>query len=187
VDLGDKEWIPNDCTLRVLEGPELTGPDLTMGRAWNNAERSSENVTRRLVEAAAAPAAPLVAILAEGPEAADEVGRMLRELGAERVAWADLRARLLAPARGTAGEPDGLTPRYAALLVVETPEPAASWLFDAGLARGALGGSAIVVQQGQEAIPESLAGVDVLRLRPGDEASLAALGERLGLRGTASS
>jgi hypothetical protein len=152
-----------------------------MGRAWDNAERSAENVTRRLIEAATAPAPPLVAVLAEQPQGADEAGVMLRELGAERVAWADLRAQLLTPARGAVGEFDGAQPRYAALLVVETPQPPASWLFDAGLARGALGGSAVVVQLGAEPIPDSLAGVEVMRLRPGDEASLRALGERLGI------
>jgi hypothetical protein len=185
VDLGEKEWIPRDCTLRVLEGPELAGPDLAMGRAWDNAERSAENVTRRLVEAASAPAPPLVAVLAEGPQAADEIGLMLGELGAERVAWADLRARLLAAGHYAPGGPDPGAVRYAALLVVESRQPPASWLFDAGLARGALGGSALVVQLGEEAIPEALASVEVLRLRPADQASLRALGERLGLPLTA--
>jgi hypothetical protein len=185
VDLGDKEWIPKDCTLRILEGPELAGPDLAMGRAWDSAERSAENVTRHLVEAAAAPAAPLVAILAEGPQAADEVGGMLRELGAERVAWADLRARLLVPGREAAGGADQAAARYAALLVVESPHPPAAWLFDAGLARGALRGLALVVQLGQDTVPDLLEGMEVMRLQPGDQGSLRALGERLGLPLTA--
>jgi hypothetical protein len=58
-------------------------------------------------------------------------------------------------------------------------EPTASWLFDAGLARGALGQRAVVAQLGDAAIPAQLAGVDVVRLVPGDEGSLRALRDRL--------
>jgi hypothetical protein len=58
-------------------------------------------------------------------------------------------------------------------------EPSPAWLFDAGLARGALGTRAVVAQLGNAAIPAQLAGVEVMRLEPDDEASLQALQKRL--------
>lgn len=171
--LGDKDWEPRDCKLIILEGPELADTDLSMGRGWSNAERSSENVTRRLIEVASTPVKPVVAVLAEGDAARAEVGGMLEQLQLEMSPWAELRSRIL----GRPVEPTG--PGYAAVLVVKSGEPAATWLFDAGLARGALGARAVVVQLGDAAIPAQLAGVDVLRLQPGDETSLRALGDRL--------
>jgi hypothetical protein len=182
IELGDREWLPKDCTLRILEGPELEGPELAMGRAWDSAERTAENVTRRLVDEVASRGAPLVATLGASAATEAEAKEMLASLGAEEVSWADLRARILAPDGGRPGA-GGPPARYAALLVVGDGPPDSDWLFDAGLARGALGDGAVLVQLDQGSIPESLAGIDVLRLRPGDEASLEALGERLGLRG----
>jgi hypothetical protein len=63
--------------------------------------------------------------------------------------------------------------------VVDSAEPSPGWLFEAGLARGALGGRATFVQLGGAGIPAALAGVDVMRLDPGDEASIGALRDRL--------
>ena len=50
ISLGDKDWEPRDCKLIVLEGPKLPDTDLSMGRGWSNAEKTGENVTRRLIE-----------------------------------------------------------------------------------------------------------------------------------------
>ena len=171
--LGDKDWEPRDCKLIILEGPELADTDLSMGRGWSNAEKTSENVTRRLIDAAAAPAKPVVAVLAEGESARAEIDGMLERLELERAPWAELRSRILGPPATPSG------PGYGAVLAVEGAEPTASWLFDAGLARGALGARAVVVQLGDAAIPAQLAGVEVMRLDPGDEASLRALSDRL--------
>jgi hypothetical protein len=171
--LGDKDWEPRDCKLIILEGPELSDTDLSMGRGWSNAEKSSENVTRRLVDAAKAPAgAPVVAVLAEGASKGD-VGRMLERLELKTVPWAELRGKILG------APPTATGPGYAAVLAIGGTEPSASWLFDAGLARGALGSRAVIVQLGDASIPPQLAGVDVMRLEPGDDASLRALGDRL--------
>ncbi len=72
ITLGDKDWEPKDSRLMILEGPELADTDLSLGRGWSSAEKGSENVTRRLVEAATAPAGgPIVAVLAEGSAGAD--------------------------------------------------------------------------------------------------------------------
>jgi hypothetical protein len=169
--LGDQDWEPRDCKLVVLEGPELTDTDLTMGRGWSNAERTAENVTRKLVERAASPRLA-VAVLAGSPETEAAVTRMLGQIELETVAWPELRARILG------GPSEGGT-AYAAVLVVDSAEPSPGWLFEAGLARGALGGRATFVQLGGAGIPAALAGVDVMRLDPGDEASIGALRDRL--------
>jgi hypothetical protein len=171
--LGDKDWEPKDCTLVILEGPELADTDLSMGRGWSNAERTSENVTRQLIEAAATPAKPTVAVLAEAESSHSAIGSMLERLDLGVTSWADLRSTILGPPSAPSG------PGYAAVLAVEGAEPSPSWLFDAGLARGALGVRAVVVQLGDAAIPPQFAGVDVMRLDPDDETSLRALGDRL--------
>lgn len=172
--LGDRDWEPRDSKLIVLEGPELQDTDLSMGRGWSNAERVSENVTRRLVETASPPAkGPLVAVVAEGKATAVAVAEVLAQLDLETSPWSELRARILGPPRPGDG------PGFAAVLVIDNFEPSAAWLFDAGLARGALGPRAVFSQLGDAEIPASLAGVDVLRLDPANEASREALGARL--------
>jgi hypothetical protein len=57
--------------------------------------------------------------------------------------------------------------------------PSPGWLFDAGLARGALGSRAVFAQLGDAGIPAELSGIDVIRVEPGDEVSLRALRHRL--------
>jgi hypothetical protein len=173
VTLGEKDFEPKDSRLVVLEGPELPETDLSMGRGWSNAEKLSENVTRRLVNEATAPAgAPVVAVLADEASGAD-VSRMLEWLELASVPWSELRSRVLG-ARPPSGGPG-----YAAVLAIGEAAPSPSWLFDAGLARGALGARAVFVQLGNAAIPAQLAGIDVMRLEPGEEASMRALGDRL--------
>jgi hypothetical protein len=173
ISLGDKEWEPRDCKLIVLEGPELADTDLSMGRGWSNAEKTAENVTRQLIDTAAAPSRPVVAIVAESDATQAELERMLESLELETAPWTELRARILSPPRDASG------PGYAAVLATDSAEPTSSWLFDAGLARGALGPRAVVAQLGDAAIPALLAGIDVIRVVPGDAASLRALGDRL--------
>jgi hypothetical protein len=173
VTLGEKDFEPKDSRLVILEGPDLADTDLSMGRGWSNAEKVSENVTRRLVDAASAPAGgPLVAVLADGSAAADAQG-MLERLELSTVPWAELRTRILGGPAAAGG------PGYAAVLAVEGAAPSPGWLFDAGLARGALGARAVFVQLGSASIPAQLAGVDVMRLEPDEEASVRALGDRL--------
>lgn len=50
--LGDRKWDPEESELRILEGSELSNPELSFGQGWANAERGSEDVTRGIVEAA---------------------------------------------------------------------------------------------------------------------------------------
>jgi hypothetical protein len=58
IEMGDREWLPRDSRLRVLEGPHMEPPDLSFGQGWANAERASEDVTRRVLEEAPAPRVP---------------------------------------------------------------------------------------------------------------------------------
>ncbi len=175
IDLGDKDWEPRDCKLIILEGPELADADLSMGRGWSNAEKASENVTRRLVESAAGKGAagPLVAVLAEDGTVRSRLEELIVRLELKTASWAELRARILGSNPGSRG------PGYAAVVAVE-PEPSGDWWFDAGLALGALGSRAVLVRLEDGAAPAALpGGVDVLRLEPGEESSVQALLERL--------
>jgi hypothetical protein len=174
IELGDKRWQPRDCKLIVLEGPELDETDLSMGRGWSNAERSSTNVTRKLVDGAPPPAGgPVVAVLAESEAAAATLTELLARLELETVAWPEVRGRILGTVPASGG------PGYAAVLVLESSSPSPAWLFDAGLARGALGARAVVAQLGDSGIPAELAGIEVIRVDPGDDGSVQALRKRL--------
>ena len=97
----------------------------------------------------------------------------LERLELKTAPWDELRSRILGAAARAGG------PGYAAVLVLAEDVPSPSWLFDAGLARGALGARALVVQLGEAPIPAQLAGVDVMRLDPGEDSSIRALGDRL--------
>lgn len=51
-ELGDRKWNPEESELRVLEGPELSNPELSFGQGWANAERASADVTAQALAAA---------------------------------------------------------------------------------------------------------------------------------------
>jgi hypothetical protein len=53
VEFGERKWSPHEARLTILEGPELALRDLTMGRGWRAAQRASEDVTERMLAAAA--------------------------------------------------------------------------------------------------------------------------------------
>jgi hypothetical protein len=172
IQLGDQEWKPRASALRVLEGPELTSPDLSMGKGWDAAQRSGEDVTRSLL---AEVSTPVVAVLAESPAAERAVREMLDRLEVKTVAWAAQRTRILAPS------PTEDRPGFnAAVLVTDSADPPPTWLLDAGLALGALGGRAVIARLGEGDISPSLEGAAVVRLDAGDEGSVRALAERLG-------
>jgi hypothetical protein len=50
--LGDRKWQPDESELRILEGPELSNPELSFGQGWANAERGGEFVTKRVLDEA---------------------------------------------------------------------------------------------------------------------------------------
>jgi hypothetical protein len=177
VELGDHEWDPKDSAMRILEGPKLSPPDLAHGQGPNNAERSSADVTRDAVGRAVREATSIV-VLAETEAAQRAVSAPLEELGVRVADWPPVRARILAAATTVgARHPDAEI--VAIVLVAEHSEPASAWLFDAGLALGALAERAVLVQLGEEPPPAVLRDLAATRLDPADPASVQALLERL--------
>ncbi len=70
VDLGERRWSPEKATLTILEGPELSVQQLSMGRGWRSAQRESENITERFLGyLRASAAAPEAAAAAAGQPA----------------------------------------------------------------------------------------------------------------------
>jgi hypothetical protein len=110
VELGEQEWTPAESKLKILDGPQLDGPDLAFGQGWSNAERASDEVTERELAAAPAPDLPDAFVIeAEQPDAA--LGKLLEGQGASPLAWTEARDRI-----------DGRDPAIAAvILVVKKP------------------------------------------------------------------
>ena len=144
--LGDREWEPEECELRVLEGPELSHSDLAFGRGWGAAEHSGRDVGRELVGLAARNAAK-VAILAETDAGLAPIAAALLELGLESAAWS----------ASLATDED---PPVAVVLAVESNEPGREWLYEAGSAVGALRGRAVVVEFAAGSRPPELASLE---------------------------
>jgi hypothetical protein len=108
IELGDRKWDRDEADLRVLEGPELSNPELSFGQGWSNAERGSEDVTRRLLDEAAEsrPSGP-AALLVETDSAVQTVAEMVAGREARSVPLEELSERI-----------DGRDPRVAAVIVV---------------------------------------------------------------------
>jgi hypothetical protein len=75
VELGERKWSPHQARLTVLEGPRLGVEQLSMGRGWRAAQRESDDVTERVLAAAAeaiaaAAAPPAGDLSAQSPPAA---------------------------------------------------------------------------------------------------------------------
>ncbi|HVO54494.1 MAG TPA: hypothetical protein VMT37_08785 [Solirubrobacterales bacterium] len=105
ITMGDREWVPRDSELKILEGPQMENADLSFGQGWANAERASEEVTRELLETSPPPPTPdAFAIETDDPEAllAEIVGFRGRPLH-----WAEAREKI-----------DGRDPKVAAVIVV---------------------------------------------------------------------
>lgn len=49
IEFGERKWSPHQATLTVLRGPRIPFGQLTMGRGWRTAQRSSEEVTEELL------------------------------------------------------------------------------------------------------------------------------------------
>jgi hypothetical protein len=52
VELGERKWSPHHAKLKILEGPEMPLEQLSMGRGWRAAERTSKDVTERVLAGA---------------------------------------------------------------------------------------------------------------------------------------
>ncbi|HET7590915.1 MAG TPA: hypothetical protein VFK14_12125 [Solirubrobacterales bacterium] len=110
VVLGERKWNPEESELRVLEGPELSNPELSFGQGWANAERSAEDVTARVLGAAqesrGAGAGP-AALVIETDSAVKTVAELVSDHGARSVELGELSERI-----------DGRDPEVAAVIVV---------------------------------------------------------------------
>jgi hypothetical protein len=110
VELGDRKWNPEESELRVLEGPELSNPELSFGQGWANAQRSAEDVTARVLGAAqesrGASAGP-AALVIETDSAVKTVADLAATFGARPVELESLGERI-----------DGRDPEVAAVIVV---------------------------------------------------------------------
>jgi len=106
VELGEREWQPAESSLRILEGRHLDSPDLSFGQGWANAERSAEDVTKRLLTETKPPKLPDAFVVeAELPEAT--VAEMLSGQQAQPVPLGDVERRL-----------DGRDPEVAAVILI---------------------------------------------------------------------
>jgi hypothetical protein len=142
--LAERRWEPRESELRIVEGPRLEAAELAHGQGWNRAQRTGRDVTRELLARGAGT-------VVSATRAGHELGvALLRELGLEAIDWGPARAALLS------GADAGLD---TALVMVGAESGA--WLFDAGLALGALPGRAVLVADGPGA-PAQVAGVPVV-------------------------
>jgi hypothetical protein len=114
-EFGEKEWEPRESRLTILEGRELSPPDLSFGQGWANALRGAEDVTRSMLEAAEASAPVQTAAIVE----ADSLETALKVVRAGRapqpVHWAVAMERL-----------NGRDPEVAAVILVLRPPGAGS-------------------------------------------------------------
>jgi hypothetical protein len=167
IRLGDRDWEPVECSLRILEGPELAGHDLAFGRGWDRAQRSGKTVTRELVAGAMRDAA-VVAVHAETAAGREAIVQALGELGVMAVD----RAREVSEA-----DHDPM----AMILAVETADPPRAWLYEAGAAVGSAGDRAVLVRLTDAPVPPELAELPTVRpgrdLAPALAEALAELGQ----------
>jgi hypothetical protein len=52
IDVGERKWSPHLAKLTILQGPTLDVAQLSMGRGWRSAQRHSQDVTERVLDAA---------------------------------------------------------------------------------------------------------------------------------------
>jgi len=174
VELGDRGWDPQKSTLKILEGPELSTADLAFGRGWQNAERSAREVTGSVIIGAAKQAAT-VCVLAASESAQRTLAESLDQLAVKAVDWAVVRHRILSAVTPKEERPLERIELVATLLAVDDSDPPENWLFEAGLALGALGRRAIIVGLGDDPLPPELAEIGAIQVDMRKPASLEAL------------
>jgi len=116
VEFGERRWSPHEARLTILEGPELSLQELSMGRGWQAAQRQGGDVTERVLavarQAAASEAARQAAQPPSGASAADPLALAVQIgslLGPDA-------SRLLEAWRATSAASAGLTPSQALAL-----------------------------------------------------------------------
>jgi hypothetical protein len=159
--LAESEWDPAKSRLIVLEGRSLEPSELALGRGWNNAMKIGRDVTVELMSRQLRRPSKEVAVLAATPEARAVTTSLLEELGV-RVVGAE-------------------EPGVQVVVIVVEERLTAQQAFEIGLAIGARGDSAILVQLGAGDPPPELAHLAPLRLVLENGAQKEALAERLRL------
>jgi hypothetical protein len=92
IEMGDREWIPRDSSLRVLEGPQMEPPDLSFGQGWSNAERKAADVTRELLSETTAWTPDAFVVAAESPEGL--APEAVAGQGGSAIPWAEAKERI---------------------------------------------------------------------------------------------
>ncbi len=111
IELGDREWVPRDSSLRILEGPQMETADLSFGQGWANAERASEDVTKATI-AAAPPARMPDAFVVETEKPEALTAEVVSAHDGRPIHWSEARQKL-----------DGRDPEVTAvILVLRKPE-----------------------------------------------------------------
>lgn len=119
IEMGDREWVPEESALKILDGPHMDPPDLSFGQGWANAERKSDDVTRQVLAAAPPPKVP-DAFLIETDSPESFTADVVAGHGGRAIQWNEAKKRL-----------DGRDPEVAAIILVtrkpaEPPPPAGS-------------------------------------------------------------
>jgi hypothetical protein len=157
--VGDRDWDPAECRLVVVESRSLEPSELALGRGWRIAEKIGRDVTAELLARERQRTSGDVGVMVETAAARAVVTSLLAELGLRAVDWNE--------------------PGVSAVVIVVEERLTAQRAFNIGLALGALGDRAILVQLGRIAPPPELSHIEVMRLEAGEQASLAALARRL--------
>jgi hypothetical protein len=112
IEMGDREWEPRTCSLKILEGPQMESPDLAFGQGWSNAERASTNVTRQVLDAIPPARLPDAFLIeTDSPEAV--TAGVLGDGEGRAISWQEAQTKM-----------DGRHPEVAAvILVVRKPGP----------------------------------------------------------------
>jgi hypothetical protein len=109
VEVGERKWNPEMARLTILEGPQLAPSQLTMGRGWRTAQRRSEDVTARVLDAAAAA-------LARSDDAAGAATARVGDGGPGEALESSAPNAASSPRTSTPGDPFALGVQIATLL-----------------------------------------------------------------------
>lgn len=87
IEFGERKWNPHEARLTVLEGPPIPVNQLRVGRGWRLAQRQAEDVTERVLAAAAnAPEAKPATPQSQGSSAPQSAeGALVGPAGAGRI------------------------------------------------------------------------------------------------------
>jgi len=115
VEFGERKWNPAEARLTILEGPELTLQELTMGRGWQAAQHQSDDVTERVLAVASQAAQAQAAQPAAGGPATGGGDALALAVQLGALLGPDA-TRLLNAWKATAAASPGLTPSQALAL-----------------------------------------------------------------------